>query len=116
MLMIFCISSYAQKADSLVGKWKFVDIVDSKKLDKASQDFMKQMFSEMRLTFMANKKYNAYLMKKEEGNWTFNDATHKIELINSKGQKDDIMLIKLTNKQMIIDLGDKKPLIFEKVD
>lgn len=113
--MMFCISSYSQKADSLVGKWKFVDIVDSKKLDKASKDFMKQMFGDMSLTLKKNKKYDAYLMKKEEGDWNFNEASQKITLTNSKGQKDDIILIKLTDKQMIIDLGDKKPMIFEKV-
>ena len=101
------LSVNAQKTDSLVGKWKYLDVYNKQKYDTASLKIAKEYFGAMTLYFKANNHYKAFVMNNiDEGNWSLNESTSKVRLTSYKGHSNESQIIGLEKDKLILTMGE----------
>ena len=109
ILLLACtFSATAQKAELLVGKWKYEDINGKEEMDEEGLKFFKMMeehFREMTMYFKENGHYKNNLMRSDEGTWSLTNKDRKIELVSNKGMGEALEILELTNERLIINLG-----------
>lgn len=93
----------AQKADSIVGQWKYMDIYKLDRNDSAMWKMTRTLYSEMTLHFKKNQQYKAVAQyTKEDGKWNFDEKTGIITLFNGKGVESEMELIAVTADKLIV--------------
>jgi hypothetical protein len=104
LLILICLNTvWGQKADSIVGQWKFADIYKLQRNDSANAKMTTTLYSEMTLHFKKNRQYKAVVRHaKEEGNWSFDEETRTITMVNSKGVESEMELIAVSADKLIV--------------
>jgi hypothetical protein len=104
LFFVLCLKMLsAQKADSIIGQWKFADIYKLERNDSANTKMTRTLYSEMTLHFKKNRQYKAVAQyTKEEGNWGFDEETRTITMVNSKGVESEMELIAVTADKLIV--------------
>lgn len=101
------LSVQAQKTDSLVGKWKYVDVYNKHRYDTATLKIANEYFGNMTFYFKANNHYKAFVMNNiDEGVWSLNEATSKVRITSYKGNSNESQIVGLDSNKLILTLGE----------
>lgn len=101
------LSVKAQKTDSLIGKWKYVDVFNKQRYDTATLKIANEYFGSMTLYFKANNHYKAFVMNNiDEGIWSLNEATSKVRLTSYKGHSNESQILGLNADKLILTMGE----------
>ena len=101
------ISACSQNKKSIIGKWKFVQLVDSVKQDNLHKYEVEMWYGKMTLYFKPNKHYKTFVMAtNEDGIWDYNEKTKKIILTSNKGIVSQIEVAELTSNKLTIRIGE----------
>lgn len=107
LLTLLTISACSQNKESIIGKWKFIQLVDSVKRDDRHKYEVEMWYGKMTLYFKSNKHYKAFVMAtNEEGIWDYNEKTKKITLTSNKGIVSQIEVAELSSNKLTIRIGE----------
>jgi hypothetical protein len=116
VLSFITITFKAQTSDSILGKWKFKGIYNAEKIDSTSLKMLNTLFSNLSIYLKPNNHYNYFFMvKEEEGSWSFDRNTKKLTMLANKGTESQLEIIQVTSKTLILSIGNGKSFILEKV-
>ncbi len=100
-------NAYSQKADSIIGKWKYQEVYKKDGLDSLSISMFKEMFGDVSFYFKKNMHYKLFMMGSiEEGTWEYNPLKNKIILASNKGNGTSLKILNLTNNTLAISIGE----------
>jgi hypothetical protein len=106
-LILLAISACSQNKESIIGKWKFVQILDSSKKDERHKYEEEIWFGKMTLYFKPNNHYKIFIMStNEDGIWNYNDKTNKLILTSNKGIVNQIEVAKLSSTKLTMRIGE----------
>ncbi len=106
-LVLLTISACSQNKELIIGKWKFVQILDSAKKDELHKYEEEMWYGKMTLYFKPNNHYKAFIMAtNEDGIWDYNEKTNKITLTSNKGIVSEIEVAKLSSNSLTIRIGE----------
>ena len=115
MLLLFVagfLNSNAQIKNDVTGKWKMKSIVNDGKMDSAAMVSVKEMMKDFFLHLKENKKYKSnFLNNIEEGTWTYEPNTSKLELTSTRGKGEKFKLKLLTSETALYSIGGEDAMI-----
>ncbi len=94
------------QSDKLVGKWKYKDVHEKEKIDAQGLQMLEMFFGEMTLYFDSKGNHKVFMMGKiEEGKYNLSDDGKTIQLLSNKGAGEEIELVEISDKELIIKMG-----------
>lgn len=106
----------AQQPDAIIGKWKFQRLADTTSLDSTSKKMTIMMFGEMTFQFTADGTYESVLFKTEQGKYVYEKESGKLVLTPQSGKTSTMKFSILSPKTAILDIGNKREMIMERVE
>lgn len=113
-LILFTITAKGQSTNSIIGDWKFIDVNNAKTMDSTKRATLKKLFGELEIHLKSDKTYSAMFFKKEEGKWSYDDSLQILTLATDK-KEDKINIIKITDKNLTLELKKGVDFILEKI-
>lgn len=96
----------AQSAGNLQGKWIFKKALNKEVDDLGRQTLKADIIDKMTFEFKSNSEFNAFAFGQNmNGKWSFNEKTKSITLITSEKEKFNLLILKLTETEVIFKLG-----------
>jgi hypothetical protein len=83
--MFIIANTFAQTSSALIGKWKYVKLSDEKIVDSLGKVYAEQMFKDFSIYLKPNGRYVSTFIKKEDGAWSFDEQTDKLNFVATKG-------------------------------
>jgi hypothetical protein len=104
--LIVSMTLSAQSAGNLEGKWIFKKALNKKVDDLGRQTLKADIIDKMTFEFKNNSEFNAFAFGQNmNGKWSFNEKTKSITLITSEKEKFNLLVLKLTEAEVIFKLG-----------
>lgn len=96
----------AQGAANLQGKWIFKKVLNKEVDDLGRQTLKSDIINKMTFEFKSNSEFNAFAIGQNmTGKWLFNEKTKSITLITAEKEKFNLLILKLTETEVIFKLG-----------
>lgn len=112
--LFISLSGLAQEKKSIIGKWTYKEIYEKEKLEKENLEMTEMMFKDFSLDFKENELTLTLMGKSEPAQWSFDAAdSNIINTISKTGKKAKLVIIKMDEKELIIELG-KTPFVLLK--
>ncbi len=112
LVCFMTLTSGAQNADLLKGKWQFKDIADKQNMDSLTLNYAKETMSKTEFEFAADGKY--FFGQTEMGTWSLNKEENKVtvvvpdKIIRGKtypGKTIEMPIRSVTDKELVIGTG-----------
>lgn len=96
----------AQSAGNLQGKWVFKKALNKEIDDLGRQTLKADIINKMTFEFKNNSEFNAFAFGQNmKGKWSFNEKTKLITLVTPEEQEFNLLILKLTETEVILKLG-----------
>ncbi|GEL11802.1 hypothetical protein FGL01_25410 [Flavobacterium glycines] len=96
----------AQSTVNLEGKWIFKKALNKEVDDLGRKTLKADIINKMTFEFKNNSEFNAFAFGQNmNGKWSFNEKTKLITLITSEKEKFNLLILKLTETEVILKLG-----------
>lgn len=114
LLVLFTNSIRAQVLDSILGKWKFEKVYSGNEPDSAIVNLMSAFYADATIYIKPNHHYKLFLMKKEEGEWDYNQNKHILKLMPNYGKEHSYELKMLPNSNLLVTMDTNESIIMSK--
>ena len=107
----------AQNSTKIIGKWSYFDLHDKSNLDDVDKEMAVMLFKDLVLNFRADKSMSITMRKTpDEGTYAFDPNDENSINAESTGKKPmHITIIKLTDDELTLKLGQLAPMILKKM-
>ena len=107
----------AQNAKNIIGKWAYVDLHEDSKLDATEKEMAAMLFSQLKINFRTDNTMSLIMRKTpDNGSYTFDEANeNNIHAVSATGKSMPITIIKLTENELILKLGQLAAMVLNKV-
>lgn len=113
-LLFLSISNFAQDKNTILGKWTYKDVYQKENIEQENLEMTMMMFKDFTLDFKEKEVILTLMGKSEPAQWSFDESDPKIiNTVSKTGKKAKLFIIKLDEKEMVIELG-KTPFILSK--
>nr|WP_315152102.1 hypothetical protein [uncultured Flavobacterium sp.] len=104
--LILSMTLSAQSAGNLQGKWIFKKALNKEVDDLGRQTLKADIINKMTFEFKSNSEFNAFAFGQNmNGKWLFNEKNKVITLITSEKEEFNLLILKLTETEVILKLG-----------
>ncbi len=114
ILIFLSVSVKSQNAEPFTGKWKFKNIYHSEKIGSEELKMLRLVFKDVTMYFKPNKHYKAFLLKNEEGNWSYNDTSRMITLAANKGTQSIMQILDFSADTLVLSIDKDKAFILQR--
>lgn len=105
-VLFISFSNFAQDKKAILGKWTYKEIYEKEKLEKEELEMTEMMFKGFSLDFKEKEVVLSLMGKSEPAQWSFDESDPKIiNTVSKSGKKAKLKIIKLDDKELIIELG-----------
>jgi hypothetical protein len=105
-LIFFSIAAQSQTASKIAGLWIFREVANAEKYDSTNLKMTREMAADLRLHFLSNGNYKLTFLANEEGTWTYDETTKKINLLSKEGGEMQLDVSAATDTSLTIGLTD----------
>ncbi|MNG09989.1 hypothetical protein D3C84_934340 [compost metagenome] len=109
MMFFFLVVSMtlsAQSTGNLQGKWIFKKALNKEVDDLGRQTLKADIINKMTFEFKSNNEFNAFAFGQNmNGKWSFNEKKNMITLITPEKEEFNLLILKLTETEVILKLG-----------
>ena len=96
----------AQSTANLEGKWVFKKALNKEVDDLGRQTLKAEIINKLTFEFKSNSEFNAFAFGQNmNGKWSFDKKTKLITLITSEKEEFKLLILKLTETEVILKLG-----------
>ncbi len=107
----------AQNSTKIIGKWTYSDLHDKANLEEMDKEMATMLFKDLILNFRTDNSMSIAMRKApDEATYSFDPTNDNVIIAESAGKKPmTISIIKLTDDELILKLGEIAPMILKKV-
>lgn len=108
---------FAQNSAKIIGKWAYTDLHDKANLEEMDKEMAIMLFKDLILNFRADNSMSIAMRKTpDEATYSFDTNNDNMIIAESSGKKPmSIMIIKLTDDELILKLGQLAAMVLKKV-
>jgi len=122
LLCVLCalsLAAFGQNKASLIGTWKFKDLMNETKKQFDDETYKEAMkgFNSLAYKFLANGDYISVSNNNSEmANWTYDGKSKTITIKSKKENPYTLKIVEFSKKEMRVNFAESLFLIFEKVN
>lgn len=108
---------FSQTEKLIVGKWKYVQMTDTTKLDEEGKRLSARFFTDFTMQFSADQKYRHELMGKvETGTYTLSGDAKVLTEKSDNGGESKLVLFEVGPERITVGRGTKGSMVLQRVE